>query len=294
MLIGLVSIFALRGFELGVGFQGGHSYVVQLNDTPETEQIASNLNEIWEGNTQVKLYGGNNQIQVTTAHLINSNEANVDSILELQLMQGVSEYLDDSDKPLASFQTNDILQRNKVQPTIADDIKKSSVRVTLLAALGIFLYLLIRFRKWQFGVGALVAVLHDVLFILAIFSLFHGILPFSMEIDQAFIAALLTVIGYSINDTVVIFDRIREYLLLHPTTDLKTNVNNAVNSTLSRTLITSFTTLLVVLILLVFGGEAIRGFSFALFIGILVGTYSSIFVATPITLDLLSRKSNKK
>ena len=155
--------------------------------------------------------------------------------------------------------------------------------------LGIFLYLLIRFKKWQFGLGALAAVFHDVVILLSVFSIFYGVLPFSLEINQAFIAALLTVIGYSINDTVVIFDRIREYLREHPTTALATNVNGAINSTLSRTLMTSLTTLLVVLILFVFGGDAIKGFAFALFIGVLVGTYSSIFIASPITVDALKK-----
>ena len=182
----------------------------------------------------------------------------------------------------------------KVGPTIADDIKSSSLLASLLSLLGIFIYLAIRFRRWEFGVGAIVATAHDVFMIFTLFSLLKGFLPFSTEIDQALIAAVLTIIGYSVNDTVIVFDRVREFLNLYPTKSLTENVNGALNTTLSRTTMTSFTTLLVVIVLFIFGGEAIRGFSFALLVGIVVGTYSSIFIASPIVVDLLARNTKKK
>ena len=209
------------------------------------------------------------------------------------LYQGIkSFYLDQPDKE--TFMDDYKMSSIKVGPTIADDIMKGAYFAAIFSFIGIFLYILIRFRKWQFGLGALAAVVHDMMILLSIFSIFGGFLPFSLEIDQAFIAALLTIIGYSINDTVVVFDRVREYINLHPTTDLKSNANSAIDDTLSRTLITSFTTLLVVIILFVFGGEVIRGFSFALLIGIFVGTYSSIFIATPVAIDTLQKGTEKK
>jgi SecD/SecF fusion protein len=174
----------------------------------------------------------------------------------------------------------------KVGPTIADDIKKSSVYATIFALLLIFLYIFIRFSKWQYSMGAVAALFHDTLVVLSIFSIFHGILPFSLEIDQAFIAALLTVIGYSINDTVVVFDRIREFFNSYLDKSKEEVINSAINNTLSRTVITSLTTLFVVLILFLFGGASIKGFAFALLIGIIVGTYSSVFIATPVMNDL--------
>jgi SecD/SecF fusion protein len=175
----------------------------------------------------------------------------------------------------------------KVGPTIADDIKKEAVWAILFALIAIFLYILIRFRNWQFGLGAVTALVHDVLIVLGVFSLFYGIMPFSLEIDQAFIAAILTVVGYSINDTVVVFDRIREYVGLYRKRDRTEIINLALNSTLSRTLNTSMSTLVVLLMIFLFGGEVIRGFTFALLIGIIVGTYSSVFIASPVVYDTI-------
>jgi SecD/SecF fusion protein len=179
-----------------------------------------------------------------------------------------------------------ITQSNKVQPTIADDIKQSSKYAGVIALILIFLYIFLRFNKWQYSLGAVAALLHDALVVLGIFSLCKGVLPFALSVDQNFVAAILTVIGYSINDTVVVFDRIREYMGIYTNKPKNEVINMAVNSTFSRTLITSFTTLLVVLILFIFGGSAIKGFAFALIVGIVVGTYSSVFVATPIVSDL--------
>jgi SecD/SecF fusion protein len=188
-------------------------------------------------------------------------------------------------------QESNILTTAKVGPTIAEDIKTDSAMAVVFAIIGMFFYIVVRFRKWSFGLGAVVALFHDVMMVFSVYSIFWGILPFPMDIDQAFIAAILTVIGYSINDTVVVFDRVREFLHIHRhESDTPDVINNAINQTLSRTLVTSFTTLLVVLILFLFGGEGLKGFTFALLIGIGVGTYSSICIATPIVVDFFKKE----
>ena len=187
-----------------------------------------------------------------------------------------------------------IMSSSKVSGTISKDIKTNSLWAVLGSLLVVFLYLMVSFRKWQFGLGAVVAVAHDVIIVLGIFSFFYTILPFNMEIDQAFIAAILTVIGYSLNDTVIVFDRVREYLDYNSSSDFKALVNKALNSTLSRTINTSATTLVVLVAIFIFGGETIRGFVFAILVGILVGTYSSLFVATPVMNDTMSKKEAKK
>jgi SecD/SecF fusion protein len=187
------------------------------------------------------------------------------------------------------FATDYRMSSQKVGPTISDDIKRDAVIAVLLALLMIFLYILARFPNWKYGLGGVVSLAHDSITVIGVFSLFHGLLPFSLEIDQAFIAAILTVIGYSINDTVIIYDRIREYLHIHPKRDLKVNMEDAMNHTLRRTINTSCTVLLVLVVIFIFGGANIRGFIFALLVGIGVGTYSSVFVATPIVYDLSTR-----
>jgi SecD/SecF fusion protein len=184
-----------------------------------------------------------------------------------------------------------IVESKKVGPTIADDIKRSALNSTIVAIIAIFLYLLIRFRKWEYSLGASLAVLHDVLVIISVFSLFYTIMPFPLEVDQNFIAALLTIVGYSINDTVVVFDRLREYLNESKSEDTEEVINNAINSTLSRTIITAVTTIFVVVVLFIFGGEAIKGFSFALLIGLVVGTYSSIGIAASVVIDFRKKKT---
>jgi SecD/SecF fusion protein len=186
---------------------------------------------------------------------------------------------------MAKFQETKIINSQKVGPTVADDIKSSALFSIFFGCALMFLYILVRFKKWQYGLGATLALLHDVMLILSIFSIFNGILPFTLEINQDFIAALLTVMGYSMTDTVVVFDRIREYLGIHPNTDKKVVINNALNSTLSRTMNTSLATFFVLLAIFIFGGDVIRGFIFALLIGIVVGTYSSLCIASPIVID---------
>ena len=195
-----------------------------------------------------------------------------------------------ADKNSDNSETLYVQSSQKVGPTIADDIKKSAFWAVLISLVIIFLYILLRFRKWQFSLGAVVAAFHDVFIVMSLFSLFYGVLPFSLEIDQAFVAAILTIIGYSLNDTVVVFDRVREYLVLNKKKKVHEILNKALNSTLSRTINTSLTTFFVLLVIFIFGGEVIRGFMFALMVGVLVGTYSSLFIASPIMLDTIKRK----
>lgn len=291
ILAGLVSIFT-KGFELGVDFKGGRSYHLRFEQPIESQEVRRALAETFGQQPIVKSVGSSHELKITTAYMIDSTGSDVDSIVEATLFRGLEPFIGKS-MSLKEFNRDHVMESITVKPTIADDIKRQSIWATVFALMGIFLYILIRFRKWQYSVGAITALAHDVLIVLGVFSIFSGILPFSMEIDQAFIAAILTVIGYSINDTVVVFDRIRENLGERKKDTFSMTVNNAVNTTLSRTVITSFTTLLVIVILFLFGGEVIRGFSFAILIGILVGTYSSIFVAMPVMVDLTKEKEKK-
>jgi SecD/SecF fusion protein len=290
-LVGLVSMFT-RGFDLGVDFEGGRTYVIRFDKEVNATNIASALTAEFGKAPLVRTYGGGNQVKITTAYKIEETDVAIDSLVEAKLYAGLKGFYTNAPE-YEDFKNNYRLSSMKVGPTIADDIKSSSLLAFVLSLIGIFIYLAIRFRRWEFGVGAIIATVHDVFMIFTLFSLLKGFMPFSLEIDQALIAAVLTIIGYSVNDTVIVFDRVREFLNLHPTKSLTDNVNSAINTTLSRTFMTSFTTLLVVLVLFIFGGEAIRGFSFALLVGIVVGTYSSIFIASPIVVDMLSRKGKK-
>lgn len=304
LLLSIGSILT-RGFEFGVDFKGGYSYNVQLDEgvTADAETLRTALATAFDdAPTTVKAVDLANTYNVTTSYLIDEtgNEAQ-DRVTEA-LFNGVNQVAG-GNLSLESFKNADgtgthLTSSSKVGPTIADDIKRSSYEAAGLALLLIFLYIFMRFNKWQYSMGAILALVHDSVIVLGFFSLFHGILPFSMEIDQAFIAALLTVIGYSINDTVVVFDRIREFLGIYINRSKTEVFNMAINSTVSRTVITSLTTLFVVLILFVFGGGSIKGFAFALLVGIVVGTYSSIFVATPFvhdaTADLTPKKVEKR
>jgi len=285
MLGGMASLFT-RGLNYGVDFTGGRSYVVRFDDMANATDVKTALTGAFESAPEVKTFGGDNQLKITTKYLINNADTSSDRKVESALKSG-----------LAGYQGFEIMSSQKVGPTIADDIKVGAVKSTIFGLLIVFLYILLRFRKWQFGLGALAALFHDVVIVLSCFSIFYGFLPFSLEMDQAFIAALLTVIGYSINDTVVVFDRIREFLGLYPKRDTGEVMNMAINSTLSRTFNTSISTFAVLLIIFILGGEVIRGFSFALLLGVVVGTYSSICIATPIVLDTykkLGRQGKKK
>ncbi len=302
IIIGIGSFFT-RSFELGVDFKGGHSYNVQFEEnlTVDADALRTELTTVFDGAPVVKAVSTGNAYNITTSYLINDTRDEADSLVLEKLYQGVNAAVGGSlNKEL--FKNPDaegthITQSSKVGPTIAGDIKRSSVYATIFALLFIFLYIFARFNKWQYSLGAVAALFHDVLFVLSIFSLGHGFLPFSMEVDQAFIAAILTVIGYSINDTVVVFDRIREFMNAYTKRSKTEVINMAVNSTVSRTVITSLTTLFVILILFVFGGGSIKGFAFALLVGVIIGTYSSIFIATPVMSDLsgeLKPKESKK
>lgn len=285
ILAGLVSMFT-RGFSLGVDFKGGRTYVVQFDKSVETEKVRTILNNTFGTTTEVKSFGSDNQVKVTTAYLIDNNNESADAQVEAKLNEGLAK---------VGGKTT-ILSSQKVGPTIANDIKISAIYAVIFSIIAIALYIFVRFRKWTFSLGALVALTHDVLLVLSFFSLFNGYLPFSLDIDQAFIAAILTVIGYSINDTVVVFDRVREYLGLHHSKadNMKEVINDAINSTLSRTVITALTVIFVLAVLFIFGGEVIRGFSFALLIGVIFGTYSSICVATPVVVEFQKDNQDKK
>lgn len=277
------------GFDLGVDFKGGRSYVVQFDKDVTTEQVASALEAKLESAPQVKTYGSNNQVSITTAYLIDTEGPTTDSTVESKIYEGLKPLYVEQPS-LEKFRTQNIKSSIKIEASIADDIRKSAFWAILFSLTGVFLYIFVRFRRWEYAAGATIALIHDPVLVLGVFSLFRHILPFSLEIDQNVIAALLTLIGYSVNDTVVVFDRIRETLGLHPTRSLVQNVNDSINQTLSRTIMTVFTVFIVATILFIFGGTPIRGFSFALIIGLLIGTYSSIFVASPIMVDLMNRK----
>ena len=289
VVAGIASL-TIRGLDSGVDFTGGRSYLVRFDNPVQVETVGSELAKVFiskDGIAQrpeVKTYGTSNQVKITTKYLIEETGSEVEDKVESTLTTGLNAIGDNFE----------IMSSQLVEPTIADDIKQSAVWSVLFSLIVIFLYILFRFRKWQYGLGALLAMFHDVMVVLGIFSIFYGIAPWSMEIDQAFIAAILTVVGYSINDTVVVFDRIREYLGLHKKTAYKTVVNDALNSTLSRTINTSLSTILVLLMIFIFGGEVIRGFVFALMVGVIVGTYSSLCIASPAVVDLSSEAEKSK
>jgi SecD/SecF fusion protein len=287
-----------RKFELGVDFKGGYSYNVTFDPSVDIDEndLRASLTDVFGSSPVVKAVDAVNTYNVTTSSMIEENTSEADDIVMRQLFDGVNAVaggnLDFDNFSNPEGGNTHVTSSSKVGPTIADDIQKSSIEAGLIALLLIFFYILIRFSSWEFSVGAIIALFHDSLIVLSMFSIFHGIFPFSLEIDQAFIAALLTVIGYSMNDTVIVFDRIREFLQTYLGKTKKEVINLAINATLSRTVITSLTTLFVVAVLFVFGGASIKGFSFALMIGVLVGTYSSIFVATPVMYDISKRDLN--
>ncbi|WP_036678715.1 protein translocase subunit SecDF [Daejeonella oryzae] len=284
IVAGLISMFT-RGFSLGVDFKGGRSYFVEFDKPVQTDDVRSILLDEFGIAPEVKTFGSSNEVKITTSYLIDENTAEATDQVLLKLNEGLK-------KISPKYEIKD---SQTVGPTIAHDIKTSAIYSVIFSIIVIFLYILVRFRKWQFGVSAIIALLHDVLILLSIFSLLNGLLPFSLDIDQAFIAAILTVMGYSINDTVVVFDRVREYIAQHHTKDenLPSVINNALNSTLSRTVITGVCTIAVLVIIFIFGGEILRGFSFAMLIGVIFGTYSSLFVATPFVVEFIREKADK-
>ncbi len=278
ILAGIIA-YSQKGLNFGVDFKGGRTYVVRFDKDMETAPVREALAKSFGNAPEVKTFGDDNQLKITTSYLIEDNTAEVDGLVESKLNEG-----------LDAFGKHEIMSSQKVGENISDDIKVSAVWSILFSCLLMFIYIFIRFRKWQYGLGAVAALFHDVLIVLSFYAIFNGLLPFSLEIDQHFIAAILTVMGYSMTDTVVVFDRIREYLTSNNKKDLEGKernsiINYALNSTLSRTINTSLTIFFVLLAIFIFGGEVIRGFSFALLIGIVIGTYSSICIATPIVID---------
>lgn len=281
LLLGVAAFF--NGFDEGVEFKGGRSYTVAFNSPAPVEPIRDDLKNTFHNESPViKTVGNSSTLEITTSYLIDSTGQNVDSIVERTLMGGLQKY-----------NAKGIIGSKKVLPTISDDLKAGAIKATIFAMLAIFLYIFIRFRDWRYSLGTIIALLHDVLVTLAVFSFARSIVPFPLEIDQHFIAAILTVIGFSMNDTVIVFDRIREDRRLYPTAPLPDTINRAINETLSRTIMTSLTVFLTILILFLVGGEVTKGFAFAMLVGVITGTYSSIFVAAPILVDLVRGKKNK-
>lgn len=294
ILISLASL-TFQGLNQGVDFVGGRSYTIRFENAVNPTEISSVLTNEF-GSAEVKTFGEENQLKVTTKYKVDVEGVAVDEEIHNKLFSSLQPYLPDGMTYDAFVQGSSeksvgIMSSIKVGPTIADDIKNNSFLAVIGSLIVVFLYILIRFQKWQFSLGAVAAVFHDVLIVLGIFSITYTFMPFNMEINQAFIAAILTVIGYSLNDTVVVFDRIREYVNEHTKWEFNTTVNAALNSTLSRTLNTSLTTLIVLLAIFIFGGESIRGFMFALIVGVIVGTYSSVFIATPVMYDTQKNKN---
>ena len=307
-LSGALVIFAILGLEphlfgklnLGIDFSGGRNYVVRFDRNINTQDVRESLDKTFSATLEdgelfslnVITYGNEaNQVRISTNYRIHEDNAEADEYIEGLLYEGCKPFLGD-DITFEDFHSTEsnanvgIMSSQKVGPAIADDITTSAVWAVLAALVVIFLYILLRFRNFAYSVGALVALAHDTVIILGLYAILWKIMPFSMEIDQAFIAAILTVIGYSINDTVVIFDRVREYNTLYPKRDRKININDALNNTLSRTFSTSMSTFVVLLAIFVFGGETIQGFVFALLMGVIVGTWSSLFIASPIAYDI--------
>ena len=293
LTIGVFSLFS-KGLNQGVDFVGGRSYTVRFDNNVNQSQIQSQLTTVL-GSAEAKTFGSDNQLKITTNYKVDVEGTQVDNEIQEILYNSLKSELP-SDLTYDDFVNGSedkqvgIMSSIKVGPTIADDIKKNSFFAIIGSLIVVFLYILVRFRNWQYSLGAVAAVFHDVLVVLGVFSLTYSFMPFNMEINQAFIAAILTVIGYSLNDTVVVFDRIREFRNINKSWNFDKTVNVALNSTLSRTLNTSFTTLVVLISIFVFGGESIQGFMFALIIGVMIGTYSSVFIATPVMFDTL-RKS---
>ena len=297
ILISIVSIFT-KGFTYGVDFTGGRTYVVRFDQPVTAEDVRAAALAEFDGAVEVKQFGGESQMKITTQYLVENESTEADAEVESKLYNSLKGFFAD-DLTFEEFTStldnpNGIISSDKVGPTIANDITRDAFIAVILALLVIFGYIAVRFRGWTWGLGGVTGLAHTALIVIGFFSLFSGILPFSLDIDQTFIAAILTIIGYAINDTVVIFDRIREYKELHPKADFRQNVNEALNSTLSRTMNTSLTTLVTMLAIAIFGGEVIRGLAVALILGIVIGTYASIFIATPIMYDVTMKRAKKE
>jgi len=298
IVMSVVSL-ATNGLNYGVDFIGGRSYVVKFDKTTSATDVANTLKNVFGDAPEVKTYGEASQLKITTKYKIDLEDKTIDDEVQELLYTGLKSYnpeglsLEEFKPGYDGTKTIGILSAMKVEPTIADDIKTAAGWAVLGSLLVIFLYILFRFTKWQYGLGAVISLFHDVIIVFGIFSLFYKVLPFDMEIGQSFIAAILTVLGYSINDTVIVYDRIREFSKTHSSWSFYKIINTGLNSTMGRTINTSLTTLLVLVAIFLFGGDSIKGFMFALIVGIGVGTYSSWFIASPILYDT-SKKLNKE
>jgi len=289
IIAGMVSL-GLQGLNYGIDFKGGRTYIIRFDQDVKVNEIRTALAPEFEKAPEVKIFGPTKQVKITTDYLITDKSPTVDSLINLKLFKALKVFFKQeltADQFSAKDQTIGILNSQTVGPTIAYDIKRNAVLAIVFALLGIFIYIAIRFKNWQFGLGGVISLFHDSLVTIGLFSLLYPIMPFNMEVDQAFIAAILTIIGYSINDSVIIFDRIREFRKIHPKMSLRDNMNNAMSSTLGRTMNTAGTTLIVLIAIFFFGGEVIRGFTFALLVGIAVGTYSSVLNASPLAYDFI-------
>ena len=308
LIIASILSISFKGFTYGVDFTGGRTFVVRFDQNVQAEEIRSAVTEAFDAAavqnnvdntaTEVKQFGGDSQMKITTTYKVNEESTDVDAEVEEVLYNALKAFFVE-DISIDQFRStldnpNGIISSDKVGPTIANDMKRDAIIAVIIALIVIFAYIAVRFKNWTWGLGGVSSLAHTAIIVIGFFSFFSGILPFTLDVDQTFIAAILTIIGYAINDNVVIFDRIREYRGLHPKAELKTNVNEALNSTLSRTMNTSLTTLVVMLAIAIFGGEVIRGLAVALILGIVIGTYASIFIGTPIMYDVTNAILKKK
>ena len=298
IVIAVLSI-CIKGFTYGVDFTGGRTYVVRFDAPVSAETVRTATEKVFNESVEVKQFGGESQMKITTKYKVEDESTAVDAEVESMLYDALKGLFADKSMTLEDFTStldnpNGIISSDKVGPTIANDMKRSAIIAVLIALFVIFAYIAVRFNGWTWGLGGVVSLAHTAIIVIGFFSLFSGILPFNLDVDQTFIAAILTIIGYAINDNVVIFDRIREYRTMHPKTDLKTNANLALNSTLTRTINTSVSTLVTMLAIAIFGGESIRGLSVALILGICFGTYASIFIGTPVMFDAYQWNEKRK
>jgi len=288
IVLSMISFF-VRGFDKGIDFKGGRTYVVRFDKDVKVDDVKNALAPIFNSTPDVKTFGNANQVRITTGYMIEENNSEVDDKVEEMLFQGLKKGNFIGDVSADTFSKVNLKSTQKVGPTISDKLTRDAIMAVFFSLVLIFLYILVRFDSWQYGLGGIISLAHDAIITMGVFSLLYGFLPFSLEIDQAFIAAILTVIGYSINDTVIIYDRIREYRHLYPKRQLAETMDHAMNSTLRRTFSTTLTVLIVLFAIFMFGGTSIKGFTFALLIGICVGAYSSVFNAAPIVYDTIRK-----
>ena len=297
IVICLVGIFG-RGLSRGIDFTGGRTYVVRFDQPVNAVDVRAALDEQFGESPEVKTYGPSSQLKITTKYKVNEDGEAVNNEIAQMLYNGTKGFFANniSEDEFRSTETNPlgIIQSEQVGATIANDLVRNAFLAVIGGLIVMFVYIGLRFRSWRFGVGSVTALTHDTILVIGIFALLHGLLPFNLDVDQSFIAAVLTVIGYSINATVVIFDRVREYRKLYPKRDIKTHMNDAINSTLARTINTSGTTFFTLLMMFIFGGEVIRGFVFAILIGIICGVFSSICIACSVVYDISRKEQSLK